>query len=503
MRKAKVLVIGLDGASPEVIFRWAQAGLLSNIAGLMARGVYGPLMSTIPPVTCPAWTSSVTGVDIHKHGLYDFFLRADFKRKRLILANARKRKVKALWSLLNAEGMKTVIINLPASYPPEKVDGAMVTGMLTPSIKSQFTYPPSLKEELIDMGYIIDVGETFLDEVALYKQDPVAYICEILKMVTKRAEAALYLMKEFEWDLFLVVFVALDRINHLFWKHIDPHHIAHDETVAKGLRPWVVRVYKAIDDAIGRLVSEAGPGTNVIIYSDHGFRSLNNFVFYNDLLRKEGLLSVKKGFIRRLGPTQCEVFRLVDVLHLVPVIRLLPVWIKRTLGYRMESSDEFLSFFDIKPEETLAYQLGQFIHLNKELVCSDEERTKIVRRVLNAVMRLYPVVKIRAYSTESLFGHRVDVPEVVLLPEGFSSPSHMLTANADVVRPYDENVDIPSLMWSGDHSLYGIIVMAGSGASKFRCIKKMRIVDIAPTILKLLDLDIPAYMDGRPLIDAR
>ena len=111
----KVLLIGIDGAPPDFIFKWAREGLLPNIGALMARGAYGHLVSTIPPMTCPAWTSSVTGVDVDKHGIYDFFLHLDMRRKKLFFANSRARRTRALWSILGRSGLSTVCLNMPLS----------------------------------------------------------------------------------------------------------------------------------------------------------------------------------------------------------------------------------------------------------------------------------------------------------------------------------------------------------------------------------------------------
>ena len=496
---ARVLAIGLDGAPPELVFRWAREGILPNISGLMAKGAYGPLRSTIPPMTCPAWTSSVTGVDIHKHGLYDFFLSADLSKKRLVLADARKRKVRALWSLLNEEGKKTVVINLPATYPPERVDGAMVTGMLTPSARSRFTYPPGLREELLDMGYMIDIGETMLEKVMLFKRSPEAYLREVVNMVVKRTEAALYLMREFEWDFFLAVFVALDRVNHLFWRHMDPGHEAHDAPTARLVMPWVMRCYRAVDEAVGKLVEEAGRGTNVLIYSDHGFKALNYFVFFNNLLRREGLLAVKG-----LGPrpllTHDLLVRLSRWLPLPHLTELISAPLKRAIGHVMRGSKDTLSFFDIDPDATMAYQLGQFIHINREAVGGPEEEEQLIDRIMRAIRRAYRITRVRAYTREELFGEGARVPAIVLLSEGTASPNHIPTVGGELMRKYDEKAEAPTLMWCGDHDLYGTLIMAGPDIGRAGYMRGARIVDVAPTVLKLFGIDIPSHMDGRPLI---
>ena len=95
----KTLIIGLDGASPYPIYRLAERDIMPTVRVLMQEGLAQKLRSTIPPVTCPAWVSSYTGVNIGKHGIPDFFLSIDLRRKKITFADSTKRKVKAFWKL--------------------------------------------------------------------------------------------------------------------------------------------------------------------------------------------------------------------------------------------------------------------------------------------------------------------------------------------------------------------------------------------------------------------
>lgn len=496
----RVLLIGLDGAPPALLFKWAKAGLLPNIAGLMAEGAYGPLRSTIPPTTCPAWTSSVTGVDVHKHGIYDFFLSADLAGRKMVFADSTKRKAKALWNILSASDKEVVVLNMPVTYPPEEIQGAMVTGMLTPGPKSRFTYPPGLRRELLDMGYIIDIGETMLAKTALFKRDPKAFLSEVVDMVGKRLEAAKYLMRSFDWDLFIVVFVALDRVNHLFWRFLDPRHIAYDKIAARSLVPLIARCYRAVDKAVGELVKEAGPDVDILIYSDHGFRPLNYFMFTNNLLMRRRLLSLKTKFGREGRALMTHEF-LLRVFRRLPtsVITRLSGLRLRRLGHMVRAAPGMFTIFDLDPDNTLAFQLGSFIHLNERALDSEEERRSTVRAVLDALRAIYPLTHVKAHAKEEIFGRGARLPAVVLLSEGDVTAKHIITAQAEVIRRYRDDVEVPSLMWCGDHALHGTLIMAGPGVKPQGQLEGARIMDVAPTVLKLLGEEIPDYMDGKPL----
>src|SRR5512134_546864 len=124
---APLLVIGLDGAGLEVIGPWAAAGRLPVLAALMASGSWGRLRSTLPAATFPAWTSLVTGVNPGRHGVLDFVERVP-GTFRVRFVNGSQRRTPALWTRLSAAGRRVAVLAVPATYPPEPVNGIMVSG---------------------------------------------------------------------------------------------------------------------------------------------------------------------------------------------------------------------------------------------------------------------------------------------------------------------------------------------------------------------------------------
>ena len=138
-------------------------------------------------------------------------------------------------------------------------------------------------------------------------------------------------------------------------------------------------------------------------------------------------------------------FKLIKRLPVMITPGFLPASLRRTLGHAIRGSKEVLSFFDIDPRDTLAYQLGQFIHINKETVRSEEERTELVRRILGVLKKAYPVTRVRAFTKEELFGRNAQVPDLVLLAEGTASPIHLLTRRGELLCKYREEINVPSL----------------------------------------------------------
>src|SRR5215510_5464616 len=147
---APLLVIGLDGATLDLVRPWVAAGRLPVLADLMARGAWGPLRSTIPAATFPAWTSLVTGVNPGRHGVLDFTERVPGTH-RVRFVNGSYRRAPALWTRLTRAGRRVAVVTVPATYPPEPVAGVMVSGFDSPlaaAADGSFVHPRSFYPEL-------------------------------------------------------------------------------------------------------------------------------------------------------------------------------------------------------------------------------------------------------------------------------------------------------------------------------------------------------------------
>src|SRR5258708_11462961 len=169
-----VFVIGLDGATFDLIHPFIAQGFLPNLQSLISKGSYGELSSTIPPVTASAWTSFMTGKNPGKHGLFDFMQRRKNSYD-LAPVSAFDRDGKAVWEIASELGKKCIVIGVPVTYPPTPLNGLMVTGMLTPRGAADYTYPPELKNEIAgaigeyivysDEVYSKGRGEIFLNDL--------------------------------------------------------------------------------------------------------------------------------------------------------------------------------------------------------------------------------------------------------------------------------------------------------------------------------------------------
>ena len=143
----KLLIIALDGATFDLILPWSEQGKLPNLRRLIHAGITSPLISTFPPLTGPAWSSFMTGKSPAMHGVLEFFRRQE-GTYRQVLNSRVDIDGKSLWRYLNDAGKDVGVMGVPLTYPPEQIKGFMITGLLTPFGRRDFTYPPDLLDEL-------------------------------------------------------------------------------------------------------------------------------------------------------------------------------------------------------------------------------------------------------------------------------------------------------------------------------------------------------------------
>jgi predicted AlkP superfamily phosphohydrolase/phosphomutase len=282
----KVVVIGLDCAAPQLVFdQWKDN--LPNINALMQKGIYGPMRSTIPAITCPAWMAMMTSKSPGTLGFYGFRNRADYSYSKMVMCNSTTVKEDTLWDVLGRNDKKSILLGIPQTYPIRSINGCMISCFLTPDTSCQYTYPKTLKTEieLITNGYIIDVDNFRTnDKDKLLKQ--------IYDMTEKRFKAARYLINQKEWDFFMMVEMGVDRIHHAFWKFGDPQHRQYKQ--GNPYEYAIKEYYQYVDERIGELLSFLDDQTAVMIVSDHGAKKMEGGIVINEWLQREKYLTLRE-----------------------------------------------------------------------------------------------------------------------------------------------------------------------------------------------------------------
>lgn len=459
----RVLVIGLDGATPEYLFQWAKEGHLPNIDRLIKNGAWGPAESTIPPFTPPAWVSFYTGTNPGKHGIFSFF--EDLRGHERKPVTGKSVRAKPLWKILNEHGKWTIVMSVPITYPPEKLNGIMISGMDTPGEMCEFTYPTELKSELISAGYKI-----FPDKALMYSGDNKKLYNEVNQSAKVKIQIFKQLLSENPWDFAMIVLNEVDVISHFL---IDQ----------------MLDLYKEVDAYIGELLSSVDEGTAVIIISDHGVKPFKATLYVDEILRDLGLLkihqksnNISKRTMQRIGISRQHLKALAKHLGLDEWSRShMPSKVLRVIPTNS------IGLLDINMEQSkLYFNGGYWLHQCKGTEITSEEITNLTQ-----VLKRYGC---RLYSKHHVYhGPSIDLaPDFMLY-----SDDHIFTTGL-----YNGQFTGPLEKRPGEHTLQGVGLVSGDTSLIQPGQIKSSIIDWAPTILYLLGLPVPSDMDGEVLIEA-
>ena len=279
MTRPKVVVIGLDCAPPSLIFD-ELADSLPNLSALRQRGVWGPLRSSAPPITVPAWTCMVTGRDAGELGLYGFRCKDGYDMR--IATSQDVSGVKRVWDLIGEAGYRVASLFVPLTSPATPVNGTMVSCFLTDG--SNWTFPPAYAETFEQK-----FGE-YKSDVESFRDGDLARIeAEIFAMTDQHFDVALDVLKSQDPDFLMMVEMGPDRLHHAFW------HLFSDHSASGPFSDVHRRYYSHLDAQVGRVVAEVGDDAVIIIVSDHGARSMEGGFCINDWL-------IHKGYLHLLQP---------------------------------------------------------------------------------------------------------------------------------------------------------------------------------------------------------
>ncbi len=283
----KLLIIGLDCATPQLVFDQFAADL-PNLRSLWEKGTKARLRSTIPPITVPAWSAMMTSKDPGQLGFYGFRNRAAYDYENLFFANSKYVKEKTVWNYLNRNRLSTLVFGVPQTYPPKPLNGIAVGCFLTPDKNAEFTYPPEIKAELdkaADGDYIIDVKD--------FRTDNRDWLIEQVYLMTDhRFKAFRHFYKKEDWPFAMMVEMGIDRLHHGFWRFFDKQHRLYE----KGNRYENVihDYYVFVDKEIGKLLDDLDGKTSVMVVSDHGAKNMKGAICVNEWLQKKGWLKLKQ-----------------------------------------------------------------------------------------------------------------------------------------------------------------------------------------------------------------
>ena len=498
--RRRVLVIGLDGATFDLLLPWLEEGLLPELSRIWRRSSYAPLRTTIPPITASAWTSFQTGKNPGKHGLFDFtqYIPGSYETP---FVNARSVQSEPLWAILSRHDKKVVVINVPVTYPPRAVNGYLVSGLLTPSTKAEFTYPPGLFQDIIaatgDYEILVPVRE-FLRLGVRDFVDRLRYVSR------KREEAARYLMGRLDWDFFMVHFHSADVLQHALWSHLDPSHPEYSASREED-RQHVRSYYQELDRLVGSLVKEAGEDVTTVLMSDHGFGPAYKRFHINQWLATQEFLTIRADSLHKRTLDRFEnLVRRIDPHRLR--WRLIAPFSKRETLIRRFTQEALIDWTTTK-----AFALPSSAVIRLQINCVGREPLGIVEPGSEYETVRDELAERLLELRDPKTGGRV-VEDVFKREEIYSGPA--LDLMPDLIGQPAEGYQIATRFrgnllfsdlaegYSGNHRMEGILIMAGPDVVPGQIVQQPHIVDLFPTILTLMDLPLPPDLDGRVLTEA-
>jgi predicted AlkP superfamily phosphohydrolase/phosphomutase len=494
--RCRLLIIGIDCADYYRVRQWVAEGWLPRLGQLAGQGQLVRCESTRPALTAPAWTTAITGCNPGKHGLFDF---QDLRYPRRRAWWRMPRGCPTLFSHLSAAGLTCGALNVPMTYPAERINGVMVSGIGAPKLDENAFHPPSLRDEL---------ARTVPDYSLMPDMDMGAWPDRrtLADYADMRTRAAAELLRTQQPEVFMVVYGSLD------WA---VHGHSHEE----GLQPTIRHIARAIDERVGDLIDLCGwPDTPVLIVSDHGMRRATTQVNLQKLFVELGLMAIGGGpedETRAARRTRA----LVRAWNLAK--RVLPAgpmhWVRRKAHRQRATLLDAAPELTVDWSRTLAAPVGAYgtVRLNVE----GREPEGTVSRESYESVREDVMGRLRG-ATDPATGERL-FAEVLSRDDVYKGP--LSDAGADIIlEPASDDLSFggatterdlfvfmnqPGLVVKlvppvGVHSRNGVFLLSGKAARTGGGPDHCRLQDVTPTVLHLLGLAVPAYMDGRVLVES-
>ena len=454
----RVLLIGLDCAPPEIVFDRLRTEL-PNIEGLRAKGLWGSLESCHPPITVPAWMVMATGKDPGRLGLYGFRHRKGAAYTDGWVATSGAVKEPTVWEICGLQGTRSCVVGVPPSYPPRPVPGWLVGCFLTPDAQRVYTYPAGLRDEIeaVTGGYRFDVEFRIEDRDRL--------LTDLYEMTECHFKAVRYLMTTRPWDLFWLVEIGVDRVHHAFWKYFDPAHPKY--AAGNKYESAIPDYYRFIDTRIGELLALVPDDTVVLIVSDHGAKAMRGAFCINQWLAAEGYLAFER-------PPETGTSLEKAVVN----------WSRtRAWGWGGYYARIFFNVRGREPEGVIPPD---------RLVQEREELTKRLKQLRDPAGR---VMNTKVFTPADLYREaRGDVPDLLVYLDDLSWRSAGTVGWPSLYLA--ENDTGPD---DAVHAQQGIFILHDPRHVYGQQVAGLRIVDVAPTLLRLLGAAVPGDLMGRPL----
>ena len=441
---SRVVCLGLDGIPCSLLRRFIADGVMPNLGRLVAQGDLAEMTTVYPPLSSVSWTTFFTGVNPGKHRIFGFF-EAQVDEYGIWFQDLDDVKTPALWDFAQQHGKRTISVNLPGTYPAPPFNGVMVSGFIAQDFDKS-VYPKMLKPMLEKIGYMLDVPcETAVEQ-------PREFWEGVHRSLNARAHTIAALLQHEPFDLFIGVLTETDRVQHFFFDALEePHHPQHAA---------VMEFYRRVDVIVGKWIELLRPDDELVILSDHGFCRIEQEIYLNHWLKEHGYLVMKT---EEVG---------------VPLAQIDP---QRTRAFALDPGRIFINVRGRQPDGCVDPQDAP--RLVAEIAAGLRElriRVPWSAQPFAPITHIFPRAEIYdgpwAHLAADLVLHSADGFD---MKGKFNHPARASLGKLTGMHTF------------GDAMLYVRGRKWNTPAP--------RMLDVAPTLLALLGLPVPATMEGRVL----
>lgn len=481
-KKLKVVVIGLDGGTWNIIKPLIEQGKLPTIEKLMKNSCYGDLESSIPHTTFPAWKCYSTGKNPGRLGVFNF-LNVDITNRKFTINNSNSFKSKEIWDYLTENDISSGVYAMPTTYPPKKIKGFMISGFNPKN--SNYTYPKHLENELRDK---FNYDASYYEYHSANKDK---IIKKIESLIKQDFDSINYLIEKHDPDFLHFTIFHTDPLQHFYWKYWKNQ----DKNYGNIIISFLELIFKKLELLLNKYTDK---NTYRILMSDHGFTKMKAIFNINQWLINNNYLKLSKRLFSKnsIYKIAIKLGLNTDYVHKLQQLPIINKIIPRAANIGINVLEETIDWNKSKVIPNLQGPL----YINEKPFKNKNEykifREKLIKEIkeIKSPKTDEPLVK-RVYKKEDLYkGDLEKAPDLILLPnEGY-----------EIYLSFDKNIwdfEPKEEGWSGIHKLTGIFCISGPGIKKNHEIKDAKIIDLAPTILHIFNIPIPDDMDGRVLTE--
>lgn len=474
----KVLVIGLDGATWDLIDEYIEKGYLKNISRLKHEGQYSRMRSSFPPTTYPAWKCYSTGKNPGKLGVFGMF-EPDIKKKKIQVPSSLSFRSREIWDILGENGKRVGVINMPTTEPVKEVNGFMVGGPF--SSGNQYTYPSALKYQ-IEKKYSY---RTFMEELVMTGKEKNT-LKEVKRVISTRFQLARDQIQKGDLDFLHMTIFHVDTLQHFYW---GTHEL--------------LSVWEYIDSEIGKMAGDTDEDWTIIMISDHGFGKTHFKVMINNWLIEKGFLQIELKNKKKLSSMGIDRKKIYGIMKKLKLVKLL----KKVLGLSKmrkmaRSIPTIVGTLELEGlERSINWETLKAINNNYGITLKGNELEKrnLSEQLIDQLKNMdgpdgRKVFRDIVPSKEIYWGkYSKDAPDLCLFPNDGYEVKSTLTLDGDLFS--DERGST-----LGNHRSEGIFLFHNRKGLKCENKDRISILDVAPTILDIMNLEIPNSLDGSSLL---